>query len=48
MIFKKQSAELNWDEAIAELSKLNDRPFAGDMIQAILNELERREKCGKK
>lgn len=38
-----------WESVIRELSKLNDGPFAADMIQAILNELERRDmKCGKK
>lgn len=36
-----------WESVIRELSKLNNGPFAADMIQAILNELERRENVGK-
>lgn len=45
-VFKRYSTQypVDWPMLVDEISQLNTSDFAGQMIQAILTELERREK----
>lgn len=45
-LFKRYSTQypVDWPMLVDEISQLNTSDFAGQMIQAILMELERREK----
>ena len=45
-LFKRYSTQypVDWPMLVDEISQLNTSDFAGQMIQAVLMELERREK----